>query len=1016
MARRTALLIATYDYEDAGLRRLTAPAHDADALAAVLEHPDIAGFDVTTLINEPHYRVGEAIADLYRERRRDDLTLLYFTGHGLKDDDGRLYLATANTRRDSLLFTSLPAEQIDQAMSGCMSRQNVLILDCCYSGAFPASGLTKADAEVHALERFRGRGRTVLTASDATQYSFEGDQPHGAAPQSVFTRHLVAGLRDGSADLDGDGDITLDELYSYVHERVVDERPQQRPKKQDNVEGRIVIARNVNWTLPAHLTHALASPIATDRLAALDGLDHLHRIGNHFVRRRITDEFRRLLEDDSRLVAAATRARLGEPLGSGASTAVDEAGIESREGPETESGAMSVPEPRSEPGAGEESAPAARPEPAPDPEPPPTQGHVARLRQDVAALRTHLWRRTRDRVRAVRLVDVIGLFPLLAAALLVTAAVLDVRSDYNHLSSGPDHDMLWYVTAMAAMALAAGVCTFLPRTRGLTGQGVTLGAAVGSIWGLVYFSLQKYDSSETTFRLVLAGHIALAVGACVTVYALVRSRAVSFELRRPGNPQTWIATGVGAVAAVLGSWALADELYRVAREYVIHGGTGYADLGAWPYLAAVVSAVWVPLWASVTAPRRFGLSLLAGWLGSACAIALVTYVRYGDSHLTVLFFGGTLLVLAAAAVFLARSSSSVGPVLLRRTVLIAALAGVPVLAAGGAVVADHHAHAPVREAEPWSLAFSPDGSRLYVTTALSGTGIKSGVYSDRPGQLMIIDTAKEKAIGRPLSLGKDLGGVTVAHGGDYAYVAAAASDSVIVVSGLENATVGKPVPVGDRPTQVTATSDGRRVLVFNAGSHDVSVIDTQTNTTTGPPIPLGKKLTGWAVDGDGRHIYVSHGDSGTLSVLDTETGKNTDNRGTIGFAPHDMAVSPNGRYLYAAGGKDPRDDGLTVIDTTTGRTTATGIPLDTGPHFGMALSSNGQRAYVANFFASTVSAIDTNTYAAVGQPIPVEGAPVAVAVSPDSRVVYVALQVTRKIAVFRSDSPGTVSYIDVTPR
>ena len=310
MGRRLALLIATYDHQDTGLRHLTAPAHDAEALAEVLRDPGIAGFEVTTLINEPHHRVGEAVADLCRDRRRDDLTLMYFTGHGLKDEDGRLYLATANTRRDSLLFTSLPAEQIDQAMAASASRQQVLILDCCYSGAFPAGLTPKADTAVHALERFQGRGRTVLTASDATQYSFEGGRPHGEAAQSVFTRHLVAGLRDGSADLDGDGNITLDELYSYVHDRVVDEMPHQRPKKQDNIEGRIVIARNVNWTLPAHLANALSSPIPADRLTTLDGLAHLHRIGNDLVRRHTAHAIQRLADDDSRQVSAAATAQL----------------------------------------------------------------------------------------------------------------------------------------------------------------------------------------------------------------------------------------------------------------------------------------------------------------------------------------------------------------------------------------------------------------------------------------------------------------------------------------------------------------------------------------------------------------------------------------------------------------------------------------------------------------------------------------------------------------------------------
>jgi outer membrane protein assembly factor BamB len=309
--RRLALLVATYEHEDGGLRQLTAPGHDAEALGETLRDPDIAGFEVTTLVNRPHYEVGRAIGELCRDRRRDDLVLLYFTGHGLKDDAGRLHLAMTDTRRDNLAFTSLPAELVDRALAGCVSRQQVLILDCCYGGAFPASGLTKSDGETHALARFAGRGRTVLTAADASQFSFEDDGAlHGGTARSVFTHHLVTGLREGTADRDGDGDITLDELYTYVHDKVVDEMPQQRPKKQDDVEGRIVIARNIHWTLPGYLVNALASPLATDRLGAVDGLGHLLRIGNRIVRERATEELERLADDDSRMVSRAAAERL----------------------------------------------------------------------------------------------------------------------------------------------------------------------------------------------------------------------------------------------------------------------------------------------------------------------------------------------------------------------------------------------------------------------------------------------------------------------------------------------------------------------------------------------------------------------------------------------------------------------------------------------------------------------------------------------------------------------------------
>ena len=86
MGRRSALLVGTYDYSDTRLQRLAAPGRDVEALAEVLADPEIAGFDVTTLINKPHHVVGEAIGDFYDGLRTDDLALLYITGHGVKDD------------------------------------------------------------------------------------------------------------------------------------------------------------------------------------------------------------------------------------------------------------------------------------------------------------------------------------------------------------------------------------------------------------------------------------------------------------------------------------------------------------------------------------------------------------------------------------------------------------------------------------------------------------------------------------------------------------------------------------------------------------------------------------------------------------------------------------------------------------------------------------------------------------------------------------------------------------------
>jgi hypothetical protein len=243
--KRVALIVASYQYEDADLRQLVAPAQDAEALARVLADPAIGSFEVQMLLNELSYKVNRAIEAFFTDRKRDDLLLLYFSGHGIKDEEGRLYFATIDTRRKLLRATAIPAALVNDVMRYSRSRRQVLLLDCCYSGAFAKEMVAKADEGMGTQDRFKGRGRVVLTASDAMQYAFEGDEVKGKGVRSVFTRTLVHGLETGEADLNGDGYVSLDELYDYVYNCVTDETPQQRPGKWAfDVQGEIVIAQS----------------------------------------------------------------------------------------------------------------------------------------------------------------------------------------------------------------------------------------------------------------------------------------------------------------------------------------------------------------------------------------------------------------------------------------------------------------------------------------------------------------------------------------------------------------------------------------------------------------------------------------------------------------------------------------------------------------------------------------------------------------------------------------------------
>jgi hypothetical protein len=242
--RRLALVVANASYNDEGLERLTSPAQDAAALTRVLGDPAVGGFEVATIVDGNSGEVIEAVEGFLADVERSDLLLLYFSCHGLKDEYGRLYFATRNTRRNRLRSTAVSAAMVNDLLLGSRSRRKVLLLDCCYGGAFAKGMHVKADPAVHTAEHFDARGLVVLTASDSTQYAFDGDILRGSPTPSRFTALLVDGLSNGDADLDRDGLVTVDDAYDFVRRRLADESVPQSPRKWEfDVAGHIVLAR-----------------------------------------------------------------------------------------------------------------------------------------------------------------------------------------------------------------------------------------------------------------------------------------------------------------------------------------------------------------------------------------------------------------------------------------------------------------------------------------------------------------------------------------------------------------------------------------------------------------------------------------------------------------------------------------------------------------------------------------------------------------------------------------------------
>jgi hypothetical protein len=633
---RSALIIASHEYQDPGLRRLRSPAHDAEALARVLGDPRIGGFEVRTLLDAPSYEITEAVEEFFADRSPDDLLLMHFSGHGVKDEGGELHFATANTKLRRLGATAVAADFVNRRMSRSRSRRIVLLLDCCYAGAFERGMTARAGTSVNIEEQFGGRGRAVITASSSMEYAFEGDELTDAREltPSVFTSALVEGLETGEADRDQDGQVSLDELYDYVYDRVRVTTPNQTPGKWTfGVQGGIFVARRARpvttpAALPSELQEAVDHPIATVRLGAVQELARLlgSRHAGLALAARLALEH--LADGDSRVVAAAAAQALA-------------AGPKQPDTPPP----MPLAQPsHSRPAPRQAEVPPSR---RPGSEVAEPEGTAAPARAFTlvaqALLRLPGPRPDRD-------LGIAGAVAVLGAILLVVSS-LAARRGLASLLGYPE--ILWHVVVFAAVALMAGLATGLLRTGNLIAPGVLIGAAAASTSELVNTTFlilgqPSFADLPAGIWLHFAGQLALAVAGLLAIRALRRLAGVRVGFGRPHGATSYLLLVLGLVngAALAVLWDNALQSVEASRFWLL-----------WTAAAAVLVAVS----AAAAVPRGLGAALLGGWAAGGAGLYLslinlpilhysVAGGGYVGNSFGVYLFGGSLLAMLIAAV------------------------------------------------------------------------------------------------------------------------------------------------------------------------------------------------------------------------------------------------------------------------------------------------------------------------------------------------------------------------------
>lgn len=205
-------------YDDTRIQKLEAPKRDAEAFVRAVAGLSDGGTNTSILLSDQEASPARLKSVLAREIDASgpgDTVMLFFAGHGVRDESGRLYLATSGTRIDDIPGTALSWDEIATILSRARGRVAIL-LDTCHSGAAGTGFFATNDAAAGTLLANMKSNIVIFSASKGRELALETSEG------GMFTRALVDVITSerSNHDLNGNGVIELSELYRGVKSKV----------------------------------------------------------------------------------------------------------------------------------------------------------------------------------------------------------------------------------------------------------------------------------------------------------------------------------------------------------------------------------------------------------------------------------------------------------------------------------------------------------------------------------------------------------------------------------------------------------------------------------------------------------------------------------------------------------------------------------------------------------------------------------------------------------------------------
>jgi len=210
-----ALVIGNNNYTDPQWSNLSNAVNDAKTVAAVLETK--YGFETNLILNATRVQMLEAIESMRNKLTENDNLLIYYAGHGQRDDaNNRAYWIPVDSSAESST-NWIPSYQITDHVNAMNARHVLLVVDSCYAGLMTRSsgvnamlvGMTAEQKQQKMRDRLGRRTRMLITAGDNTEVLDAGKQ----GDHSIFAEAFIAALENNTGVIDSEGVYKIVQPY-----------------------------------------------------------------------------------------------------------------------------------------------------------------------------------------------------------------------------------------------------------------------------------------------------------------------------------------------------------------------------------------------------------------------------------------------------------------------------------------------------------------------------------------------------------------------------------------------------------------------------------------------------------------------------------------------------------------------------------------------------------------------------------------------------------------------------------